>query len=292
MLLAATLLRRHFRLIHVALLAIAALLAARLVNAASAHALASVATSDAARRPAALGRLTQAAADRDFDSARALALFGVERAARSPELVDVARSCEAAADTGLPLRLVGSAVFVEPALGLASIVVDERGGGGAEVYATGDVIGEQARLVEVAIEHACIVNLSSGAFERVSTVGPVFAGGGASSAATKPSSTSSTVPGPTGDRVLDAILTGARATPHFEDGKLTGVKLSGIRPGSLYAAAGLANGDVVVAVNGFTADDPGRALELWARLKDQATLEVSVLRRGKPLTLTVTMPAP
>lgn len=291
MLLAATLLRRHPRLIHLALLAIAALLAARLVSALGALALAAVPTNDVEPRSATLGPLTPAAAERDFDSARALALFGVERAARPSELVDVARTCEEADDTGLPLRLVGSAVFVEPALGLASIVVDERGGGVAEVYARGDLIGEVARLVEVAIEHACIENLSSGAFERVGTVAPVVAGGGASRPAATQASKSA-APGPTGDRVLDAILTGARATPRFEHGKLTGVKLSGIRPGSLYAEAGFNNGDVVVAVNGFTADDPGRALELWARLKDRPTLEVSVLRRGAPLALTVAMPAP
>ena len=70
------------------------------------------------------------------------------------------------------------------------------------------------------------------------------------------------------------------------------MKLSSIKAGSLYARAGLKNGDVVVAVNGLTAEDPGRALELWAKLKHEREVEVSVLRRGAPLTLRAPLAAP
>ncbi|MBI1947596.1 MAG: hypothetical protein HYS27_18040 [Deltaproteobacteria bacterium] len=289
MLLAATLLRRHPLLIHLALLALAAIAAARLVTTMASLGLASVASIDAAPR-ADDGRAgVPGPSERDFDSARGLALFDVASEATTRADPAPARSCDDALDSELPLRLVGSALFASPTLALASIVIDERRGGIAEVYEPGDVIAERARLLEVDVEQACIENLATGAVERVTTAGP--APSRTSTPATATTSTP-TAAGPTGDPVLDALLTGARATPRFEHGKLTGVRLSAIRPGSLYATAGLKNGDVVVAVNGESADDPGRALELWARLKGERTLELSVLRHGSPLSLTVALPTP
>lgn len=287
MLLAATLLRRHFQLVHLALLAVAALLAVRFATTWSSLALAAIAPASEAAAAAPRRPTPPIDVERPFEAALGASMFGISPDPPTAVDDDDARSCAEAEDTELPLRLVGAAVFVEPSLGLASIVVDEGRGALAEVYAVGALVAERARVVEIGVDHACVENLQSGAFERVTTAGPAA---DPRRAAATPRSTSK--PGPTGDRLLDELMTGARVLPRFENGKITGVKLSAIKPGSLYANAGLKNGDVVVAVNGHTAEDPGRALELWARLKDQPTLEVSLLRAGAPLTLTVAMPAP
>ncbi|MCC7073153.1 MAG: PDZ domain-containing protein [Deltaproteobacteria bacterium] len=284
MLLAATLLRRHATLLHLLLLALAALLAARLLSVLGGLALLRACELAPPTAPSTTSS-PSAARERDFDPALGVALFGA--APRAPQALDeVAGSCDEAPDTTLPLRLVGASVFLDPALSLASIVHDERGGAVAEVYGPGDAVGDDARLLAIADDHACIENLRRGGFERVTTSAPA---GGAAPSSTR---TAPRAPGPTGDAVLDELLTGARALPRFEGGKLTGVRLSGIRPGSLYQRAGLMNGDTVVAIDGATADNLGDALELWARVKTQRSVEVSVLRKGAPLTLTVAVPTP
>lgn len=286
MLLAATLLRRHPALLHLTLLALAALLAARVASALAGGALADVRVDRATASEHGAARPTLGVDERDFDPALGAALFAM--APRTDSGDDVATSCAAAPDTALPLRLVGAAVFLDPALSLASIVRDERAGAVAEIFAAGDDVGDDARLMAIADDHACIENLRRGGFERVTSSTPI----GAPASATARPSEAPRAPGPTGDAVLDELLTGARALPRFEGGKLTGVRLSGIRPGSLYARAGLRNGDTVVAIDGATADNLSDALLLWARVKEQATVQVSVVRKGAPLTLTVAVPSP
>ena len=56
------------------------------------------------------------------------------------------------------------------------------------------------------------------------------------------------------------------------------------------ATAGLRNGDTVVAINGRMVDDPSQALTLWAELKDERSVEVAIVRRGRPTTFTASMP--
>lgn len=118
MLLAATFLRRHFALVHLALLAVAAVLAARLVAAISGLALANALPTLPPLRDDAPG--APPPTERDFDPALGLSLFDVRPAADETDDDLPATSCESADDTTLPLRLVGAATFADPSLGLAS----------------------------------------------------------------------------------------------------------------------------------------------------------------------------
>src|SRR5262249_45966071 len=67
----------------------------------------------------------------------------------------------------------------------------------------------------------------------------------------------------------------------------TGAKLETIVPGSLFAKAGLKNGDVVTAVD----NQPMRALDdaanLHARAVAAKSLTLAITRAGKPMTLRV-----
>jgi general secretion pathway protein C len=95
-------------------------------------------------------------------------------------------------------------------------------------------------------------------------------------------------------RALDTVLAdgnalarSARIVPSISprDGRPDGFKLYAIRPDSLYGAIGLQNGDTLAALNGQALDSPGRAFELYAKLRTASSMQISILRRGNPMTL-------
>ena len=78
---------------------------------------------------------------------------------------------------------------------------------------------------------------------------------------------------------------GARVTPSIKNGKPNGIKLYAIRPSSIYSKLGLSNGDTIHSINGFELDSLDKGLEVYQKVKDATGLQVSVTRRGKPVTL-------
>ena len=94
------------------------------------------------------------------------------------------------------------------------------------------------------------------------------------------------------DKVLAnpmAIAKGARVVPSVKDGKANGFKLYAIRPGSVYAQIGLANGDTIHAINGFDLTSPDKALEVYTKVKEATSLTVAVTRRGKEQIINYTI---
>jgi len=94
------------------------------------------------------------------------------------------------------------------------------------------------------------------------------------------------------DKVLSnpmAVAKGARVVPSVKDGKANGFKLYAIRPGSVYAQIGLANGDTIHAINGFDLTSPDKALEVYTKVKEATSLTVAVTRRGKEQVINYTI---
>ena len=81
------------------------------------------------------------------------------------------------------------------------------------------------------------------------------------------------------------LARGARVVPFMSQGKVTGLKLYAIRPSSAYARLGFANGDAVTAINGFELTSADKLLEVYSRLREATSIEVELVRRGKPRTL-------
>jgi hypothetical protein len=86
---------------------------------------------------------------------------------------------------------------------------------------------------------------------------------------------------------MNAAAKGARVTPSFRDGVARGFKLTHVQPDSIFAHAGLCEGDVVNAVNGLAINTPDNALEAYTRLRKATRVELSLLRAGAPATLVV-----
>ena len=78
---------------------------------------------------------------------------------------------------------------------------------------------------------------------------------------------------------------GARIVPVTKDGKLEGLRLFGVRAGSITAALGLKNGDVLQAVNGARIESANTLLTMYAQLDTLNNVELAGTRAGKPLTL-------
>jgi general secretion pathway protein C len=69
--------------------------------------------------------------------------------------------------------------------------------------------------------------------------------------------------------------------PAVKDGKPDGFKLYAIRPSSVYSKLGLQNGDTLQSINGFDLTSADKALEVYTKLREATSLQVTVTRRGK-----------
>lgn len=91
-----------------------------------------------------------------------------------------------------------------------------------------------------------------------------------------------TVPKSTVETILanpDTFSRQARIVPAIRTGQPDGFKLYAIRPGSLWSAIGLQNGDTIRAINGHDLSTPDKALKLYSMLKDATELQIQVRRR-------------
>jgi general secretion pathway protein C len=82
-----------------------------------------------------------------------------------------------------------------------------------------------------------------------------------------------------------SIISQVRVVPEQRDGKVIGLRLFGIRPGSVLGTLGLRNGDRLESINGFEIASPEKALQAYAQLRTASHLRVQLHRVGKPLEL-------
>jgi S1-C subfamily serine protease len=90
---------------------------------------------------------------------------------------------------------------------------------------------------------------------------------------------------------FDQLGGGARLVPSRQNGRYTGIKLYAIRPNSIYAAAGLKNGDTVRAINGadLVSVDVDQLSQQLQRLRTVDRWMIDITRRGRPIQLTITV---
>lgn len=78
--------------------------------------------------------------------------------------------------------------------------------------------------------------------------------------------------------------------PVYENGKLAGARLSAAgQLGTLISQAGLKANDTITAVNGASVTDVSKLQQMTENLQSASSLQVTVLRDGKPATLTVNL---
>ncbi|RYZ59858.1 MAG: hypothetical protein EOP08_15105 [Proteobacteria bacterium] len=91
------------------------------------------------------------------------------------------------------------------------------------------------------------------------------------------------------DKILEnqaELMKTARIIPDKEGDKVKGVRMFGIKSGSLLSLLGMENGDRLQTINGFDVSSPEKALEAYARLRAGADkLQVQINRKGTDTNL-------
>ena len=178
----------------------------------------------------------------------------------------------AAPQTTMPLILAGVIADKDPAKGQA-IIGDTAAA--AKLVAVGATISGGARLSSVYGDRVLLER--NGRLETLML--PHAATKSAPSPLTPPSSTKT-------NTLQDnaTVLAGlVRVQPVFNQGKLSGYRIfpGGGHGTSAFNQLGLRAGDLILAVNGTSLDDAGRAMEVLQTLSSSASATVTVSRNGQ-----------
>jgi hypothetical protein len=88
----------------------------------------------------------------------------------------------------------------------------------------------------------------------------------------------------TRDDIERELTPSARIAPALV---LPGIRIWSLPPGSLARAAGLTEGDLVTAVNGYTIDTPDAALAAYTSLRQGQSAVIELLRAGRHMVIKV-----
>ena len=86
------------------------------------------------------------------------------------------------------------------------------------------------------------------------------------------------------DRIFEQyaeLMKGTIVAPDKENGRTVGVRIFGIRAGTVLEALGIANGDRIVTVNGYDVTDPEKALTAFGIVRSAPRIVVELRREGQ-----------
>jgi len=192
--------------------------------------------------------------------------------------------------TPLRVRLVGTIVG-EGDDSLA--VIEDLGTKEQRLYHLQDIVGADAKLIEVARNE--VTFLRGSIHETLSVQEDSGPGQSLMPQATAPIPALPPQPAAGGNSwVLDKqevssvlenlpqLLTKARVVPNLTpDGKSDGFRVVSISPASFYERIGLRNGDVIQRINGIEVKDPQTFMQVFTQLKDESNITLDLLRNNQ-----------
>jgi general secretion pathway protein C len=189
------------------------------------------------------------------------------------------------------LRLVGAMVVPhEPGLSFASIAE----GAATHLYHPGMKVGDR-EVVGIREQRVFLRGASAGTCQLGMFVAPATESSRAAPAAAPPGRAAPhdhgiTRVGEHSYRVPRALFQQAvaggglgssvRVLPHRDGGRPAGLKLAGVRPGSMLQQLGLASSDVLLRINDHELTEPDRALAAYAELRTADRFTLIVARDG------------
>ncbi|MEE9542199.1 MAG: hypothetical protein V3V95_00265 [Thermodesulfobacteriota bacterium] len=84
---------------------------------------------------------------------------------------------------------------------------------------------------------------------------------------------------------MGKLLTQARILPYRVGGVTKGFRLSSVQRSGVFALMGLRSGDILLKVNDYSIDSPEKGIQLLSGLKGESSIELDILRGGKPTKL-------
>lgn len=84
---------------------------------------------------------------------------------------------------------------------------------------------------------------------------------------------------------VNSLMKQVRIRPHFSNGEPDGLRLTGIRPDSIFYKMGLKSGDIITGVDGKDIVSVDDALMLYQNLQSSTNVQLQLKRRGRPKTL-------
>jgi len=84
---------------------------------------------------------------------------------------------------------------------------------------------------------------------------------------------------------VNNLIKQVRIQPHFTNGKPDGLRLTGIRPKSLFYNMGLKSGDVIVGVDGNRIESVDDAIKFYQSLQSASKVQLQLKRRGRTKTI-------
>ena len=225
----------------------------------------------------------------------------------NPQSVNLAQSARNAPATTLKLTLRGTLALPDAKQGIA-MIADEHGD--ERAYKVGEDVVNGARLAEVYTDH--VVLSHEGAAETLQLPAPEahapeLPEANRQNLAAAPGKASSVPPTYVAPQMAHGAVDWSKAQqslrldpatlakqvhvePVFENGKIAGARLSGGGDiAALMQKAGLKSTDLITAVNGTSLTSLSNPQQLMDNLKDAPSLQVTVLRDGKPATLTLNL---
>jgi general secretion pathway protein C len=213
---------------------------------------------------------------------------------------DISAPCK---KSTLNVSLVGT-IYISDNSSLATI--QEQGFGEADIYREGDgIVGnESATLVKIERNRAIINNNGSKECLELVVLPPkivtesakpvVIANG------SKVGGAPDAPPSAGGDCNLQekyvqdelgsgfaTIIQKARFVPNTSDNQMNGFKIFAIEPQSLFARAGLQNGDIITQVNETSLKQPDQGFALYQAFNDEREVRIHILRGGAtPMMIT------
>jgi len=225
----------------------------------------------------------------------------------NPQTIAVLQQMRNAPATTLKLTLRGTLAMDDVHAGIA-MIEDEHGG--ERAYKVGEVVDGKAKLAEVHADHVVLDhegaaetlslpraepqappptaanprNLAAASGNRASSVPPNYA----------PPQLRGNIDWSSAQKTLRMdpaeIARQVHVEPVLIGGRIAGARLSGGgQVGRLMAQAGLKSTDLITAINGRALSSVSNPQQFMDNLQNAGSLSVTVLRDGKPATLTINL---
>ena len=80
---------------------------------------------------------------------------------------------------------------------------------------------------------------------------------------------------------LDQLMDQAQIRPYIEEGRPSGISITGIKPNTVFRKMRLRNGDIITGVNGSSIETVEDAMKIFSDLRSASELQVEIKRRGQ-----------